>query len=248
MIIGVGRSRKSIVLIALLVSAVLVLFSCSKEDEKIAGRLLELESGGQGSGGTSDRRIAELEKDVARYRKIVEEKVEATEKLGSYYKLLALAYLDRAMYGPALDALEKAVAIHPEQAPLFLFRAIAAGRLSKAVGDEAQRRSLLAAAEESYLRAASLDPLSNQAPYGLAVLYFFELDRPEDALPLVEGVLARENKNVDALFLLAGIHYALGNPEDALDAYDRIIGLSEAGTRRDEARRNRNTILEGAVR
>jgi tetratricopeptide (TPR) repeat protein len=236
------------VLPVLLAAAALTAVSCSRGDEKTAKRLLELESENYEAGRTSDARIAELEKDVAAYKKIVEEKVRASERLGSYYKLLALAYLDRAMYGQALEALDRAVEIYPEQAPLFLFRGVAAARMSKAVRDGTEKIALLDTAEAAYRRAIALDPASVAALYGLAILYSFELGRNGDALPLVEGILDREKNNVDALFLLARVHFALGRPEEAIAAYDRIIAIPEAGSRGDEARRNKRQILEGATR
>ncbi|MDR1179900.1 MAG: hypothetical protein LBK44_05285, partial [Spirochaetales bacterium] len=81
--------------LALFVCALLVFVSCSKEKEKIAERLLEFESPSY-TASADNSRIAELERDVAKYKAIVEEKVNAADSLGSYYKLLALAYLDKA--------------------------------------------------------------------------------------------------------------------------------------------------------
>lgn len=242
-----GRDRRTAAILLLLIPALLAA-ACSRKDTATAKRLLELESPVHEGGRTSDARIAELEKDVAVFRKKVDEKVQATEKLGSYYKLLALAYLDRDMYGPALEALDRAVEIHSEQSPLFLFRAIAAARMSKAVRDPGERGTLLETAESSYLRAILLDPAYVQALYGLAILYAFELGREADALPLTQKILDREKDNVDALFLLGRLQYSLGRPEEALAAYDRILNIPAAGSRRDEARRNRRLILEEAVR
>ncbi|MDR1316215.1 MAG: tetratricopeptide repeat protein [Spirochaetales bacterium] len=238
-----GRSRAP----ALVLCAFLVFASCSKEKEKIAERLLEFESPSY-TASADNSRIAELERDVAKYKAVVEEKVSAADSLGSYYKLLALAYLDRAMYGKALEAIEEAIRIHPQQHGLFVYRAISAARFAKALKDEAEKAGYMKIAEDSYLRAIALEPSSVQAMYGLAILYIYELDRPENALPLVEKILSRESKNVDAMFLLAATHYLMGNMEAALETYDKIIATSNAGTRRDEAKKNKERILEEAMR
>lgn len=224
-----------------------VLFSCSKEKEKIAERLLEFESPSY-EAAADNSRIAELEKDVAKYKTLVEEKTAAADTLGSYYKLLALAYLDKAMYGKALEAIEDAIRIHPEQHTLFIYRAISAARFAKALKDDAEKARYMKTAEDSYLRAIALNPSSTQAMYGLAILYIYELDKAENALPLAEKILQRESKNVDAMFLLAATHYLMGNTEAALETYDRIIATSNAGTRRDEAKKNKERILEEAIR
>ncbi|MDR1933642.1 MAG: tetratricopeptide repeat protein [Spirochaetales bacterium] len=231
----------------ILLGCALALASCSRENEQIAARVLELESPSYEAQPGAEARIAELEKDVAEYKKIVEEKVNAADTLGSYYKMLALAYLDKSMYGKALEALEEAIRIHPEQHGLFIYRAISAARLAKALRDEAERMRYMQSAEESYLRAIALEPGSSQALYGLAILYTYELDQPENALPLVEKLLRKESRNVDAMFLLAATHYRMGNMEAALETYDKIIATSNAGTRRDEAKKNKERILEEAM-
>jgi cytochrome c-type biogenesis protein CcmH/NrfG len=242
----IGKGMRLLALVIILTFP-MVLSSCSSKDEDAARRLLELESKTY-EGRGEDARIRELKEDVARYRKIVEQKVAATEKLGNYYKMLALAYIDRNMYGEALEALDGAVRIYPEQANLFLFKGIAAGRLSKALSDPAEIEALRNLSEQAYLRCLDIDPGVNQALYGLAVLYAFEMERPKDAIPLLEKLLLREKQNVDALFLLALCQYSLGYSEDALTTYDRIIDTPAAGARREEARKNKKLILEGAVR
>ncbi|MCL1818093.1 MAG: tetratricopeptide repeat protein [Spirochaetaceae bacterium] len=245
-----GSMKKNIRRLLLLACVLLGAAACSRQNQEIAGRLYELESpeyeGASRPG--AEARIAELEKDVAALKKAVEEKVSASDKLGSYYKLLAIAYLDKKMYGKALEAIEEAIRIHPEQHSLFIYRAIAAARLAKALNNDREREAYLKTAEDSYLRAISLNSASNQALYGLAVLYVYELDQPENALPFVERILRRESRNIDAMFLLATTHYLLGNTEAALETYDRIIATSNAGTRRDEAKKNKERILEEAMR
>jgi cytochrome c-type biogenesis protein CcmH/NrfG len=226
----------------------LALASCSKENEQLAERIVELESPSYEAGSGADARIAELKKDVAELKKSVEEKVRLTDKLGSYYKLLAIAYLDKSMYGEALEALEEAIRIHPEQHGLFIYRAISAARLAKALKSDVERMEYMKIAEDSYLRAIALEPASTQALYGLAVLYTYELDQPENALPLVDRILRKESRNIDAMFLLAAAHYLMGNTEAALETYDKIIATSNAGTRRDEAKKNKERVLEEAMR
>ncbi|MDR3201143.1 MAG: tetratricopeptide repeat protein, partial [Spirochaetales bacterium] len=167
---------------------------------------------------------------------------------GTYHKLLAIAYLDKAMYGKALEAIEDAIRIYPEQHVLFVYRAISAARLAKALKSDTERMQYMQIAEDSYQRAIAIDPLSTQALYGLAILYTYELGKPENALPLVERILKKETRNVDAMFLLGAAHYLMGNMEAALETYDKIIATSNAGTRRDEAKKNKERILEEAMR
>lgn len=232
----------SIVLLAILLGG------CSKQDDVVVKKLLELESPDYTTSQTTDARIEELRKEVRKYKSIVEEKVKATDKLLTYYRLLALAYLDRGMFGPALEALDQAIRIAPEQPGLFLYRGIAAARLAKGVQNLEERATLLAEAERSYLRCLDIDKTYVDALYGLAVLYVFELNTPSKAVPLLQRLLEKQQQHVGAMFLLARAFLAQGKIEDAVALYDRIIQTPVAGTKREEARRLKEQVLQGAIR
>ena len=236
--------------ILLIVCCIFVFASCSKKDREATEMLYELEAPGfrESRNPQANERIAELQRDVKALRKTIDERVALTNKLGSYYKLLALAYINNQMYGQALEAIEEAIRIHPELHTLFIYRAISAARLAKAVNSEIERASYFHTAEDSYLRALSLEPNSGQALYGIAVLYTYELGLPQNALPFLERLLRKETRNFDALFVLGATHYLLGNTEAALETYDKIITMTSAGIRRDEAKRNKERILEEAMR
>lgn len=175
-------------------------------------------------GAPTNAAIEELKQGIARYQAEVERKVSAARNLGVYWKMLALKYVDNGMYGLALDALDEAVAIYPENPILFQYMGISAARAAKGlVADAPERARLLARSEAAYRRAIFLEPGYVNALYGLAVLLALELDRPSEAEPLLAEVLAREPKNVDALFLLGRIAYAEGRYEDAVDSFERIL-------------------------
>ena len=206
--------------LALVSLAIVSLAGCARRAGGWLEPLKTLEPGGT----PTTTAIQDLKRGIDRFQAEVDRKVSAAENLGVYWKMLALKYVDNGMYGLALDALDEAVAVYPENPILFNYMGVSAARAAKGiVTDAAEQARLFARAEAAYRRAIFLDPDYVNAMYGLAVLLALELDRPAEAKPLLAGVLAREPKNVEALFLLGRIAYADGRYEDAVDAFDRIL-------------------------
>jgi tetratricopeptide (TPR) repeat protein len=192
-------------------------------------------------GGTpTNAAIEDLKRGIDRYQAEVDRKVSAAQNLGVYWKMLALKYVDNGMYGLALGALDKAVAVYPENPILFQYMGVSAARAAKGlVADAAEQARLFARSEAAYRRAIFLDPSSVNAQYGLAVLLALELGRPAEAEPLVAAVLKQEPKNLDALFLLGRLAYADGRYEDAVDCYDRILAARPPERLAEQAEQNK---------
>jgi len=223
--------------------ACIALAGCNPARRAYLDRLSALEKGQ--SGAASSQSIEELKKGIARYSAEVERQVKAAQNLGVYYKMLALKYLDAGMYGLALQNLDKAVEIYPENPQLAYYSAVASARMAKAeVTDSAAAAGDLLRAETFYRRAIFLDPGYVNALYGLAVLCAMELGRPADAEPLLQAILQKEKKNVEALFLLARIRYAAGRHEEAIEIYQRIADTTQAGRLKAQALANKNAIEE----
>lgn len=228
---------------AALLLACLALAGCNPARKMYLDRLSSLEKGP--SGVASSQSVEELKKGIARYQAEVERQVKAAQNLGVYYKMLALRYLDADMYGLALQNLQKAIEIYPENPQLFYYSAVACARAAKvSVTDAAAAADGLARAEAFYRRAVFLDPGYVNALYGLAVLYALELSRPADAEPLLQAILQREKKNIDALALLARIRYAAGRLEEAAELYQRIADTTQAGRLKAQALANKKAVEE----
>jgi cytochrome c-type biogenesis protein CcmH/NrfG len=196
-------------------------------------------------GAPTNAAIEDLKRGIDRYQAEVDRKVSAAQNLGVYWKMLALKYVDNGMYGLALDALDEAVAVYPENPILFQYLGVSAARAAKGlVSDAVEQARLFARAEAAYRRAVSLDPTYVNAQYGLAVLLALELGRPAEAEPLLAAVLQREPKNIDALFLRGRIAYTDGRFEDAVDSYDRILAARPPERLRDQAERNKRQAEE----
>lgn len=191
----------------------------------------------------SEERIEEIEAAIERYREIVDAKVEASRNLAVYYKMLASEYIERSMFGLALEALDEAIAIEPENPSLFYTAGVSAARYAKSQVEEARALEWFARAEAYYRRCIELDPRHGDALYGLAVLYEFELDRSVEARNLLEELIELEPNNYPALGLLARIYVSEGRISDALTIYEDIAANSKDPELRRQAAENRRRLM-----
>ncbi|MBI9097008.1 MAG: hypothetical protein JEY91_00955 [Spirochaetaceae bacterium] len=220
--------------------------ACSRDDADLLERMSQMEGDGSVSYNLeNDKNYNTLRKDIEKYRKILDEKIDAAEKLGTYYKLIGLKYLDYSMYALALEAFEEALAIYPENPNVLYNAGLASARLSKTEVSEGRSRELLIQAERYYKASLSVNDRFSSPMYGLAILYVYELDQPELAIPLMEVYNTIQKSSMNGRFLLAAAYYASGNEGEAVDIYDEIINTSESDTEIESARANRNAILRG---
>ncbi len=229
--------------LALLTSIIASLFvvSCEHEDPRLES-LQNLEPS-----PPSRERVEELREVVDRYGEIVGEKIDAAYQQTDALKLLAQEFIRQQLYGPALDALEEAIRISPRNHVLHYLTGVTAGFLGKSQSREDLRMDYLRQAERAYQLAIEIEPNYIDGRYGLAVLYVFELGEPVKAIPHLEHVLSRSEGHVPSLFVLARAHAALGNVDDAIAAYDRIITVAPDEATRERAERNRRLLLGGAT-
>jgi len=236
-------TRRSLSIACTAVLALAALAGCRRPGTGWLEPLKTLEPGGT----PTNAAIEDLKRGIDRYQAEVDRKVSAAQNLGVYWKMLALKYVDNGMYGLALDALDEAVAVYPENQILFYYMGISAARAAKGVvADAAEQARLLARSEAAYRRAVFLDPAYVNAQYGLAVLLALELGRPAEAEPLLAAALQQQPKNLDALFLLGRLAYADGRYEDAVDCYDRILAARPPEKLRDQAEQNKRQA-KGAI-
>ncbi|MFW5814327.1 MAG: tetratricopeptide repeat protein [Spirochaetota bacterium] len=232
------RPRVSFALLTAM-SLVLVLVSCGDDDPRLQSmRNLEPEP-------PTEDRVQELKRTIAEYEDLVAEAIEAAIREADALKLLGQEYMRQELYGPAFDAYSEAIRIEPRNQVLHYLAAVAAGLVGKAQARPDARAEYLRLAERSYLQAVEIAPNYLDARYGLGVLYVFELGEPVKALPHLERALEISENHAPALFVLARAHVALGNVEEAVDAYDRIIRAAPGDEMRRRAERNRQLILGG---
>ncbi len=221
--------------------------SCRRDRDVILGELKQLERAGGYEKRDLDRKTEQELLDAVRFLEAeVNRTIDAGTHLGTYYKLVAIKYRDRRMYGPAKEFFEKALTVYPQNPYLAYWTAVCTAQLSRARQAPEEKRALLDEARDYYLYAIELDPIYTDALYGLSVLYVFEYDQPSKAEPYLERVLARESRDYRAMFLLARVYVTYGRIDDAIALYDRIIADDPNEAMTTEAIKNRNELTGGA--
>ncbi|GHU01714.1 hypothetical protein FACS1894147_02090 [Spirochaetia bacterium] len=215
----------------------------TKSRNDLATRILEI---GARSEATPSS-IEDLRSAIAVHEKQIEQHVKDAAQTGVYWKILATRLQDKGLHIEALDALERALHYYPQDEALHYQTGISAGFAAKDTqnfsGDGDVRRSQYYALSESgFLRAIGIDDRYLRPRYSLAVLYIFELDRPAEAIPHLLKYLEISTKDADAMFLLARAYYMVGNEEESLRYYERIISTTKDPKRKAEAENNRRII------
>jgi tetratricopeptide (TPR) repeat protein len=220
--------------------------SCNgSEDKNFLEKMFDIEA--RSSKNAPPSTVKELKDGISRYGGEVDKTVKSMEKIAMYWRLLAVKYMERGLFGDAYDAALVALRHYPQSSGLYYVAGMSAAYLSKAASAEtgvASRASWLAASEGSYKRAIEFDARNTKALYGLAVLYTFELGDHESALAPLEAYLAIGKKDVDALFVYARALYGSGRLQDAADAYDRVIATTTIDSKKQQAAENKKRILD----
>ncbi len=241
------KKSSSIFLTCLFFGAVLFLFSsCGVSNKKIL-RYQKLEEG-----VNSPTTIEELKDAIAKYGERVADIQLAQSQIGIWYKILGTRYLDTKMYGEALKCFEEALKYYPDNQNLYYYVGVCAGYMShtaldyNASGTNEIKYNYLKLAEEAYKRAIEIEERYVRALYGLGVLYVFELNEPEKAIPYLERALDVETKNIDAMFVLARAYYSSYEFDKSAEMYDKIIAVTKSAETKATAEENKKTVLDAA--
>ena len=216
----------------------------TKTNRELAKRISELSP----HGGPPET-IEGLRKAIALYENQIERNVREGAQTGVYWKILATRLADRGMHRDALDALERAVYFNADDPALFNLTAVSAATVAKSVvgfssASDNEREHFYKLAENSYKRALQIDETYSKPMYGLAVLYTFELDRPQEAVAYLDRYLKIYPQDIQAMFVLARAHAMTGNYSMAVEQYDRIIAKTKDQNVKNEAVNNKNFIQD----
>jgi len=192
--------------------------------------------------------IVELRRSIAAYERRITRHVETAARSATYWKLLGIRLQQRGLHGEALEALARAIELAPEDASLHHHTGISAAIMAKSFHlfpgrDITDRVQHFALAEDAFLRAIELDDRFLRPRYSLGVLYVFDLERPEEAIPHLQRVLEVSRNDIDTMFVLARAFYMTGNFRSSVDLFDRIILITGDEQTRINARNNRETVM-----
>ena len=232
----------------ILAAAVSIMFvSCGGVSNKTIIRHQKMEEGVE-----SPTTIEELKDAIKKYQERVADVQLAQSQIGIWYKILGTRYLDNKMYGEALKAFQEALTYYPDNQNLYYYVGVCAGYMSHAAldynasGNNEVKYNYLKLAEEAYLRAIAIEDRYVRALYGLGVLYVFELDEPEKAIPHLEKALSIDTKNLDTMFVLARAYYSSYEFDKAVAMYDKIIETTKSEDTKKTAEENKKIVLDAS--
>jgi len=192
-----------------------------------------------------------LRQAIALYEAQIERNVREGAQTGVYWKILGIRLADRGMHNDALAAFERAVYFNSDDPVIFNLTGVSAGNAAKSIvgfttNAAKDKEHLFNLSENAYKRAIELDATYTKPMYGLAVLYVYELNKPAEAIPLLERYLTINTSDIQAMFLLASAFYLNKDNNRAIDTYDRIISRTKNQEIRNRALENIDTIRSRA--
>jgi tetratricopeptide (TPR) repeat protein len=240
------RKEAVIGLATLVILAAGVTFFVNFWKSRTRNDMAEWIAGISGRGGGPPETIEGLRDAIARYERQIEAHVRDAGQIGVYWKILAVRLQDRGLHQEALEALEQAMKYNAEDPSLRYLTGISAARVAKGTVDmtAGERDRYYVLAESAFLTALGLDETYGRPRYALGVLYTFDLDRPEDAIPHLRRFLELAANDVDGMFVLARAYYMTSRYPEALDLYDRILRTTKDSDKKKEAQQNKQHVME----
>jgi tetratricopeptide (TPR) repeat protein len=210
----------------------------------LAGRVAEL-----GNPGGPPETIEGLRKAIALYEEEIERYVKDSAQTGTYWRILAVRLQDRGLHNEALRALERALYYFPQDPTLLYLSGVSASRMAKGFldfegNDSGGAERYYALAEDAHRKAIALDDRYVKPLYALGVLYVFELERPADAIPLMERYLDLTTNEVDGMAVLAHAYALTAQYEAALNLYDRILSITKDKDKRAGIEESRRLVMD----
>lgn len=236
--------KKSVIFFLLVFSAFLA--GCSYSNKALLQKRLQNMEKYSGNPGN----IEEIKKGIEKYDSEAQELVEKNAKIGIWYKILGTRYLDRKMYGKALESFQSALEFYPENPNLYYYVGVSATYVSHSAldfngrGETESKMNYLKLAESAFKQALSIDENYSKALYSLGVLYAFDLDNGPEAVKYLERYVEIEKRDTDGMLVLARAYYMSSEFEKAADVYDKIISITKSSQRKAEAEANKKVVLD----
>ena len=99
-------------------------------------------------------------------------------------------------------------------------------------------------AESSFLTSLEIDSRYFRSMYALGVLYVFQLNDPNSAIPYLERFLEVQKRDTDGMFVLANAYYMTSEFDKAIALYDQIIKINPNEQKTADAQRNKKAVLD----
>lgn len=177
------------------------------------------------------------------YQEVINQKVYSQERLAAIYRTLAERSLAKSQFGYAAKYFSEALKILPNSPYLRYGLGLSYANLSESADNDAQKKDFLSKAENNIRFAISKDSNNPNYHAALASLLGVHQNKYQEALSSIDTALRIKNDNVDFLFILARIQYGLGNYQKSIEAYRRIVSLSDEPRVREQANANIQSLI-----
>lgn len=196
--------------------------------------------------------IEEIEQGIKKYYDDAQEISDKNAQIGIWYKMVAIKYFDKKLYGKAMENFQKALEYYPDNANLYYYVGSCASYMGNASldfegeGNYEKMENYYKLSEQAYLRALAIDDRYAYALYGIGVLYVYQLSEPEKAISYLQKLLTIDTKNIDAMFVLANAYYLTENYDKSADMFDTIIATTKSDKTKKTAQENKKRVLDEA--
>lgn len=234
--------------LSLLFLTVLSFSGCNYRNDKIIAKRIQNMEKSSGNPG----KIEDIQKSIREYDKDAQELVRKNGQIGIWYKILGCRYIDKKMYGEALQSFQKALEFYPDNENLYYYVGVCAGFLSHSALDFnasdnfEKKENYLRLSEASYKRAIEIYEKYSNAHRGLGCLYLFEMEEPEKAAECFEKALTIETKDTDLMMYLAQAYYMSYRFDDAEKIYDQVIATTKSAQKKALAEANKKVVLDAS--
>jgi tetratricopeptide (TPR) repeat protein len=159
-----------------------------------------------------------LEIDIERMEEAVRQDPQSPEAR----VILAEYYVNQGMYKHALAQTDQVLSVYPENEGALLISGIVYVRLDQLEAAADTLEKFVALRQDRPM--AQIDTILETAYYFLGESYV-KLNRPDEAVPVLEAALEISHTDADALYQLGLAYQALGQPQDALEQYRKAVRL-----------------------
>ncbi len=232
-------------LVAVFLGALVALvyhYELNKSYRDLAKRIVGLSSKGR-----TPETIDDLKKAIALYENQIELNVKTGAQTGVYWKILAIRLADKGMHKDALQAFERALYFKADDPTIFYLTGESASVAAASTvnfnsnsTEEKERYQKLA--ESAYLRSIELDPTYGKPKIGLGILYAFDMNRSDEAIPHLERYMQIMPNDIRGMFVTARAYYMTENFDRAIELYGRILSRTKDPKVKTEAQNNIDLI------
>lgn len=168
--------------------------------------------------GVNDKFIKDIRDKITMLEKEEVKDPAAIGRLADQYNLLGTIYVERELWTPAIDALNNSLKYGNNSPAIYYSLGLAYSNRSVQMnsGDDLDK------AEACYRKAIEKKPGFHDSMYGLAVLLFYHRDKKEEAIKLVNEIVAVNPAFYEARFAQGRFLYETGSKQQALSVYQSL--------------------------